>query len=337
MSCGLGAVILVFMLVKHNVEVANPLDHNLEAELETLNKKEANLDAKLSTILKLSSLTDSKILEISKNLNSTQKELLKRKQEAKNQSLDLEALKRKIEKTEVSKTADVINDPIFGEENYLIGLKVEGSKIVILVDASSSMTDEKLINIIRRKNQSDQIKRSGPKWVRVLKIVRWLLARIPQKSKVQVVSFNDKASKVGPNSWTSSNDASALGNIISDLDKLIPFGPTNLEAGLDKITNLNPSSIYLITDGLPTKGSSAYKSLNPFAACSALWGKSSTISGECREKLFVHTVGKSSAVLRSKINVIMLPIEGDPTAASAYWSWASPTGGLVISPAQSWP
>ena len=69
MSCGLGAVILVFMLVKHNVEVAKPLDHNLEAELETLNKREVNLNAKLSTILKLSSLTDSKILAISKSEN----------------------------------------------------------------------------------------------------------------------------------------------------------------------------------------------------------------------------------------------------------------------------
>jgi len=337
MSCGLGAIILVFMLVKHNVEVAKPQGHNLDAELEILNKKEVNLDAKLSTILKLTSQIDGKIQEISRNLNSTQKELLKRKQEAKNQSLALESLKRKIEKTEASKTADVINDPVAGEENYLIGLKVEGSKIAILIDTSSSMTDETLINIIRRKNQSDQMKRSGPKWMRVLKIVRWLLARIPQNSKVQVVSFNDKASKVGPTSWTSSNDASALGNIINDLDKLIPFGPTNLEAGLDEITSLNPSSVYLITDGLPTKGSSVYKSLNPFAACSSLWGKSSTISGECREKLFVHTVRKSRAVLRSKINVIMLPIEGDPTAAPAYWSWASPTGGLVISPAQSWP
>jgi len=32
-----------------------------------------------------------------------------------------------------------------------------------------------------------------------------------------------------------------------------------------------------------------------------------------------------------------LPIEGDPSAVNEYWSWAASTGGLVISPAVTWP
>lgn len=337
MSCGLGAIILVFMLVKYNVEVAIPPNNNLESELDELQLEKKNLIEKLSTIRTITSQTESEILVVSKNLNTTKEKISKKKQEEliKNQVLD--DLKKKIEDAEVKKSADIVEDQSAGEENYLIGLKVKGSKIVILVDSSSSMTDEKLLDVIRRKNLSDQKKRSGPKWQRAKKIVRWLLARLPKNSHVKVISFNDITIKVGNKSWAKSADASALGAIINDLDRLVPTGPTNLEAGLIEVAKFNPTNIYLITDGLPTKGSSGYKGLNPFAACNSLWGKSSTISGECREKLFFHTVSNSRTSLASKINVVLLPIEGDPNAATAYWSWASATGGIVISPAPSWP
>ena len=41
------------------------------------------------------------------------------------------------------------------------GLEIKGKKVGILLDSSSSMTDEKLIDIIKRKTQSDDnIKKS---------------------------------------------------------------------------------------------------------------------------------------------------------------------------------
>ena len=48
-----------------------------------------------------------------------------------------------------------------GEEDYLLGLKVEGRRIAILIDRSASMTDERLIDIIRRKVRTDAEKRAG--------------------------------------------------------------------------------------------------------------------------------------------------------------------------------
>jgi hypothetical protein len=38
-----------------------------------------------------------------------------------------------------------------------------------------------------------------------------------------------------------------------------------------------------------------------------------------------------------KVNVILLPIEGDPQASPEFWNWTASTGGLLISPAESWP
>ena len=53
-----------------------------------------------------------------------------------------------------------------GDRQYLTGLKVGGRRILILVDASASMLDETLVNVIRRRNMDDAQKRSASKWRR---------------------------------------------------------------------------------------------------------------------------------------------------------------------------
>ena len=92
----------------------------------------------------------------------------------------------------------------------------------------------------------------------------------------------------------------------------------------------------MITDGLPTKGESQYRSLNPFSSCSSLTGNAQTISGECRVKLFQQTINESGK-RGVQVDVILLPLEGDPDAVNQYWIWAATTGGLLISPASNWP
>jgi hypothetical protein len=57
-----------------------------------------------------------------------------------------------------------------GEENYLMGIKVAGRHIAVLFDSSASMTDEMLLDIIKRKNDSVENKKRGPKWLRTKKL-----------------------------------------------------------------------------------------------------------------------------------------------------------------------
>jgi len=38
-----------------------------------------------------------------------------------------------------------------------------------------------------------------------------------------------------------------------------------------------------------------------------------------------------------KVNVVLLPIEGDPEAAMAYWLLANQNGGTLLSPREGWP
>ena len=52
--------------------------------------------------------------------------------------------------------------------------------------------------------------------------------------------------------------------------------------------------------------------------------------------LFSHTL-KTAADMGVKTNIILLPLEGDPQAPQGYWHWAAATGGMMISPASSWP
>lgn len=345
MSCGLGAIILVFMLVKYNVDTTalqsellhHEQEEKLQKELAELKAREGSLRSEISKLNLTTRTAEQAIGATSSNLAQVQNKLSSKESEAIEQREKLRAIQEKINSIEVAKTSDVIEDPKIGEENYLIGLRVEGRKIGILVDASASMTDEILLDVIRRKNSSNKSKRAGPKWQRTKRILRWLLARLPSGSRVEVIAYNDQARVLGAKGWKPSRDSNALGQVIRDLDALVPEGPTNLQIGLEALARARPSSIYVITDGLPTAGDSNYKSLNPFAACSALWGKSNTISGECRLKLFQHTIKTAGPSAGVRVNVILLPIEGDPAASTAYWSWSSTTGGLLISPAGSWP
>lgn len=336
MSCGLGAVILVFMLVKHNVDNSALEVELLEADLDRLNARAVKLRTEIARTRAQRDSAGRKAEVAERQIAKVDAEIAKRESNLSDQRSEITALEDTIKATEVPKKPDIIEQPQTGEETYLIGLRVEGPRIGILVDNSSSMTDERLIHIIRRKGGSAADKQSSPKWKRTKNVVQWLLARIPGDSTVSVIAFADQATHLGGKGWKSGNDARALNSVLSDLDMLVPEGPTNLQSGLEAMSALNPSNIYVVTDGLPTAGDSSYRSLNPFSKCSALWGGSPKISGECRARLFRHTVNETF-LPKAVVNVILLPIEGDPEASNEFWRWTSQTRGLVISPAPSWP
>ena len=336
MSCGLGAMVLVFILVKYDVSDSNAEANNLVAEVRLLESQQVRLQQTLDQLRNTSQTETEKIKKLKEKIVQIKKGLSKKESNLKNKKGELTALKNSIATRPIAHKDDLIEDDRGGEENYLIGLKVEGRRIVVLIDSSASMTDEKLLNIIRRKNSSTQNKKQGPKWLRTKKIVRWLLARTPKVSQLSVLAFNDSIHSLGKSKWVTVNTDGILKDFYEKLDSIVPTGATNLHKGLQAVSRLNATDLYIITDGLPTTGESNYAHLNPFSGCSSLLGNSKSISGECRVKLFRQTV-KDASLADVKVNIILLPIEGDPSAVNEYWSWAASTGGLVISPAVTWP
>jgi len=337
MASGLGAMILVLIIVKQDVAQTPPQPEMLYADLAGLQQQDTRLQQALTETQQDALAQIAKTARIQSDITALKSHIAAQGDAISKQQAALSSIRNTAKHAPAAKQSDVVRNDRGGEENYVMGLKVEGRKIVFLIDSSASMTDESLIAIIRRKNSSNLEKQHGPKWQRTKRIVRWLLARAPANSRLSVLTFNSRARSLGLSGWFSSRDTTAIRRAYSDLDKLVPTGATNLQQGLQAAKRLNPTDLYLLTDGLPTAGQSRFASLNPFASCGGLLGRSHTISGVCRVKLFRQTLAESAPGRGVKVNVILLPIEGDPQAPPQYWAWTAATGGLLISPAESWP
>jgi hypothetical protein len=340
MSCGLGAIVLVFILVKPDVAATSAIENKkLQAELEGIRKQENELVDDIEKTRALAAKESETNQLVSAEVSRLRRELSENKQNLVQKKSYISEVKKSITDRPIKKTSDIISDENRGEEEYLLGLKVEGERIVFLIDISSSMTDEHLIDIIKRKSGADDIRQTGPKWVRTKKIARWLLSRLPKSAQVSVVSYNNDTKFLGGANWHRANNRTGLSKILTELDDIVPTGATNLHKGLLKVKSLSPriTDLYIITDGLPTTGQSNFSRLNPFSSCSSLLGRSNTISGQCRVKLFRQTIIDTASGFSARVNVILLPLEGDPEASPNYWEWTASTGGLLISPAKDWP
>lgn len=214
-----------------------------------------------------------------------------------------------------------------GDRQYLSGIKLGGERIVILVDASASMLDETVVNVIRMRNMSESRRLMSEKWRRTVSTVDWLTAQIPAKSKFQVLAFNTHAwtlAKEGAIKWLDGSDAQALNDVVKTLRTTVPKDGTSLENAFAAMNTLSPApdNVFIITDGLPTQGASP-----PLIK--------KTVDGDDRLKLFERALAKYPN--RVPANVILMPMEGDPSASGAFWALARRTGGSFLMPSKDWP
>src|SRR5262245_24640054 len=214
-----------------------------------------------------------------------------------------------------------------GDRQYLTGLRVGGNHIVILVDVSASMLDETVVNVLRMRNMSDVRKRMSTKWQRTLSTVDWIAAQLPLEGEFQMFAFNTKTWTLVDGTagkWLKTNDPNSLNDALGNLHKLAPHDGTSLENAFIAMNELNPKpdNVILITDGLPTQGASA-----------PLLRK--TIDGDDRLKLFERAMTKYPRAI--PLNIVLMPMEGDPSAPSAFWVAARVTGGSFLSPSKDWP
>ena len=213
-----------------------------------------------------------------------------------------------------------------GDRQYLTGLKVGGRNIVIAIDTSASMLDDTIVNVLRRRNMSEQQKQAAPKWQRAVRTVEWLAAQLPLDAEFQVYAFAEATRSLVPEGemdWVPMYDGQALNGAVEALRQQAPTGGSSLMNLILEIRQLSPipDNVYLITDGLPTQGE------NP--------PRGATVTGKRRLDLFGDAIDRLPKQI--PINVIMFPMEGDPMASAAYWNVARVTGGAFISPSWDWP
>src|SRR5690606_9874694 len=129
-----------------------------------------------------------------------------------------------------------------GDRQYLTGLRVGGQRILIMVDASASMLDDTIVNVLRMRNMSEGRKLLSEKWRRAQSTVEWLAAQLPVESDFQIYAFNTQAWPVMEGTtgrWLKVNDPDALNNALTTLRKTVPTGGTSLENAFIALNALN--------------------------------------------------------------------------------------------------
>ena len=327
MSCGLGAVILLFFLL----DFQEPAGLESEEPERPVAQNPVDLDALDIEKAELERLIRKHSRNISQLIEKVSNTLL---QKAANTVLIAQ-------KSGANDEVAPISEPIgknMAASGDLIGLSVSGRRILILFDVSASMSEETLIEIILGISDSSGTRLgAGPKWAKAKRIVTWTLQNAPPSSSVQILAYSDKVIRL-TSTWTSPKDA--LAQFDQSAAKLSPIGGTSLGKVLEFVQSnaIAATDIYVITDGLPTLAGDKLSGPSVVKSCFRLpSNKPVYVEGACRAALFIAAVERFEKQSNAKVNIILLPLEGDPKAASFYWAWAKSNGGVLFSPARGWP
>jgi len=347
MFCGFGAVVLLVLILNTDtVRARNAQFADLRAEVVKYEREVLVGSANLVEIRNSLEATDEELVitegeservlrrirELESEIARLSRETLARREHINRLQSDLKTLdaeQKRLgneapdEQDDGSRIRKFAGD---GDRQYLTGLKVGGERILLLVDASASMLDETVVNVIRRRNMDETRKRNAPKWRRTLATADWLISNMPANAQFQVYTFNTKAGSTLASSsgrWLSTSSRADVEGAVQGLQRTVPQGGTSLHNAFAAAKSLSPrpDNILLLTDGLPTQGRS-----RPSA---------SKVSGEQRLRYFLSATADLPSGI--PVNTILLPMEGDAKAAAAYWRLALDTRGSMITPARDWP
>jgi len=345
MSCGFGAVVLVFLIIDHSIEVeSRELNVDLLSEVNLLEEDVREGEENLVTLRNAIDSVDEDIVEaqgratrVSDELEEvegliaallpedvSQDEAIEQlKAEVQSLEDEVEKLRQAAEEQSGKSARSFVGD---GNRQYLTGMNLGGRNIAILLDVSASMLADRLVNIIRLRNMDTALQRSADKWSRAVNTVDWLTAQLPVASDYQVILFNTAARTALPDTegqWLEVADQAQLEAVSAALRDVTPADGTSLVNAFSHLQSFNPppDNIFLITDGLPTQGAKP--------------PRGSKVSGRERQKLFRESLAALPGGV--PVNVILAPMEGDPMAASEFWRLAQDTRGSFMSPSRDWP
>ena len=347
MSCGFGAVILIFIVIHHGTESRSQnLSSDLMAQVKALKdevtagkQRVVTLKADLQSTEDTISASDKQASDIASQIKTLEAEIVAMQKSGSSTTASIEKLKqelKKLEKQDASLKGSVQGEQgagaslrtFVGEGNreYLTGMRMGGTHILILLDDSGSMLHRTIVNAVRMSFMSDAEKLKSAKWQRAVKTIEWIMANMPKDSKFQLYTFDTHASPVIPGTagkWLTSLDRKETDKAVAMLQKVVPGGGTSLEQPFVGVGKFNPppDNIFLLTDGLPTEG------MTP--------PKKATVTPAQRAKLFSEAVQALPEGI--PVNVILFPMEGDPQAAPLFWLLAQITHGSFMSPSTDWP
>jgi hypothetical protein len=346
-TCGLGAIILLFVLINaKSAAQRNTVMSDLRAETDrlkirvlegkkhliqarnTLEEIRAEVKTTRGHSRRVIEILDQKKVELARMDKNT----VASKAHVNQLKADLKSLEEDAKRLRAgAKAQDEIGTklrpfPGEGDRQYLTDLKIGGRRIFILVDSSASMLDETIVGVIRRRNLGTAEKLASPKWRQAVATIDWLSTQLPAASRFQVYTFNETARPIIPETggtWLTAGEVDTLNRAVARVHKLVPEKGTSLLNAFTAIGEMTPApdNIFLLADSLPTIG--AKKS------------RGKRVSGKKRLALFEKAVRRLPP--RVPVNIILYPMEGDPFAAGAFWKLAKDTGGSFFCPSKDWP
>ena len=345
-TCGLGAIILLFVLVNaKSAAQRDSITSDFRAETERVEQEV--LAAKKDLVVARNALEQTetdlvrteglsrKIIDILEQkkieLSDEQEDTLATEAHVNKLKADLKSIEEELKRLRAgAKTQDdqgtrLRKFPGQGDRQYLTDLKMGGRRIFILVDASASMLDETVVGVIRRRNLSSKEKLKSAKWRQAVATVNWLTTQLPPTSQFQIYAFNESARPLlagTDGTWLDAGNVDQINQAANGIRGVVPEKGTSLLNAVKAMRDMTPApdNIFLLTDSLPTMGSD-----KP-------WRK--RVKSEKRLSLFNSAIRE---LPKAPVNVILYPMEGDPLAADAFWRLAKRTRGSFFSPSKDWP
>lgn len=348
MACGLGAIVLFYMIINAQVSARADLA-NEELLAETSLLEEEVFDGRkdlirVRTTIETKEEQQSSATDDAEALQRTLERLLEQIDDVAAglaQVDSIEKLKSDVERLETAKQKMLADsaDPgersgrsvrsYIGEGNrqYLTGMKMGGRRVLILIDSSASMLGRSYVNVVRFRLMDDEKKRRTPKWKQAVNTVDWLTTKIDPGARFQIYQFNETVASVVPETtgeWLDVADGAGIDLAIAKLRTVTPGNGSNLYRAFQAVRDLEPlpDNIFLLTDGLPTQGR-------------VVPAKPEMVKVSRRISLF----DQARRVLpgRMPLNIILFPMDGDPEAAAYFWRLAVERRGSFMAPSRDWP
>ena len=346
MCCGFGAVILLFLVLNHNsLQVRRTASEEVRQRVEALQREvlgararaaaqQADIDRADTARARLAAEAERLTQDIAGQrytLAELETDRIARQEHLNRLKADLKSREEAAQRLEAGARQREAGSrlrafPGEGDRQYLSGLKVGGKRILILLDSSSSMLAERIVDIVRLRNLPEAEQLKAPKWRRAVATLDWIVSQIPAGAQFQLYTFNERAEPALPQTagrWLDGGDPAAINGAADAAKRSVPRGGTSLYHALKVVADMSPQpdNVILITDGLPTIDRER--------------GVRYRISGEERLRIFDRALDVLPRDI--PVNVILLPMEGDPYAAAAFWRLAQLTRGSLLSPAEDWP
>ena len=250
-TCGFGAVILLFVLTASNDESLRKEETaGIRSEVYSFDEElldgEENLANLRNTLLETEEqietaqgLADEVIREtqnLKEEISRLENETLANLEHLNQLKADIEAKKEALMAQTGTTTTDPGQDLLRLQGNnrqqFLTGLRTDGRRLVILVDRSLSMTGETLPEILAMKAANPIERQESNKWKRVLEATEWLLATMVETEFFQLFTFSETTDPIFAgqrNEWLVTSPET-IKDVLNKLWQIVPEGGTNLGA-----------------------------------------------------------------------------------------------------------